>query len=104
MRNLLTEVPKTAHRPAATLVRTIFDQADADTVHEQFELGVGTPGVAAASCPRSALRRIVGPGKNSTEELQRLPTSEHDRARDAGQGDGRRARRRAARKRGGGRA
>jgi putative transposase len=35
MRNLLTRVPKTAHRPVATLVRTIFDQADADTVHEQ---------------------------------------------------------------------
>jgi transposase-like protein len=35
MRNLLTRVPKSAHRPVATLVRTIFDQADAETVHEQ---------------------------------------------------------------------
>ena len=33
---LLTRVPKSAHRPVATLVRTIFDQADADTVHDQF--------------------------------------------------------------------
>jgi putative transposase len=37
MRNLLTRVPRSAHRPAATLVRTIFDQADADTVHEQYQ-------------------------------------------------------------------
>jgi putative transposase len=37
MRNLLTRVPKTAHRPVATLVRTIFDQADPDTVHEQYQ-------------------------------------------------------------------
>ena len=36
MRNLLTRVPKTAHRATATLVRTIFDQADQDTVHEQY--------------------------------------------------------------------
>ncbi len=37
MRNLLTRVPKAMQRPAATLVRTIFDQADADTVHEQYQ-------------------------------------------------------------------
>ncbi len=37
MRNLLTRVPRSAHRPAATLVRTIFDQADHDTVHEQYQ-------------------------------------------------------------------
>jgi putative transposase len=37
MRSLLTRVPRSAHRPAATLVRTIFDQADADTVHEQYQ-------------------------------------------------------------------
>jgi putative transposase len=36
MRNLLTRVPKTMQRAVATLVRTIFDQADADTVHEQY--------------------------------------------------------------------
>ncbi|MDX6402341.1 MAG: putative transposase [Gaiellaceae bacterium] len=37
MRNLLTRVPKAMHRPVATLVRTIFDQADQDTVHEQYQ-------------------------------------------------------------------
>jgi len=37
MRNLLTRVPRSAHRPVATLVRTIFDQADKDTVHEQYQ-------------------------------------------------------------------
>ena len=37
MRNLLTRVPKAMHRPVATLVRTIFDQADPDTVHEQYQ-------------------------------------------------------------------
>jgi putative transposase len=37
MRNLLTRVPRSAHRPVATLVRTIFDQADPDTVHEQYQ-------------------------------------------------------------------
>ncbi len=36
MRNLLTRVPRAMQRPAATLVRMIFDQADADTVHEQY--------------------------------------------------------------------
>jgi putative transposase len=37
MRNLLTRVPKTMQRAVATLVRTIFDQADQDTVHEQYQ-------------------------------------------------------------------
>ncbi len=37
MRNLLTRVPKAMHRPVATLVRTIFDKADPDTVHEQYQ-------------------------------------------------------------------
>jgi putative transposase len=36
MRNLLTRIPKSAHRAAATLVRSIFDQADQDAVHEQY--------------------------------------------------------------------
>jgi putative transposase len=34
--NLLTKVPKSAQPGVATLVRTIFDQADAATVAEQF--------------------------------------------------------------------
>ena len=37
MRNLLTRVPKAMHRAVATSVRTIFDQPDAVTVHEQYD-------------------------------------------------------------------
>src|SRR4051812_41579061 len=37
MRNLLTRVPRSAHRPVATLVRSIFDQADSDAVHDQYQ-------------------------------------------------------------------
>src|SRR5262249_16959537 len=37
MRNLLTLVPKSAQRAAATLVRSIFDQADAEQVTEQYQ-------------------------------------------------------------------
>ena len=36
MRNLLTRVPKAAQRAVATLVRSIFDQADQDQAHEQY--------------------------------------------------------------------
>jgi putative transposase len=36
MRNLLTRVPKSMHRAGATLVRSIFDQVDADQVREQY--------------------------------------------------------------------
>jgi transposase-like protein len=35
MRNLLTKVPKSAQSFVATMVRTIFAQPDAQTVHEQ---------------------------------------------------------------------
>jgi putative transposase len=35
MRNLLTRVPKSAQGFVATMVRSIFAQPDADTVHEQ---------------------------------------------------------------------
>jgi putative transposase len=37
LRNLLTKVPKSAQPHVATQVRTIFDQADADAVHTQFD-------------------------------------------------------------------
>ena len=37
LRNLLTKVPKSAQGHVATLVRTIFDQADAAAVHTQFD-------------------------------------------------------------------
>jgi putative transposase len=37
MRNLLTRVPRSMHRGVATLVRTIFDQADAELVTQQFD-------------------------------------------------------------------
>ena len=37
MRNLLTRVPKSAQSFVATMVRTIFAQPDAETVHEQHQ-------------------------------------------------------------------
>ncbi len=37
LRNLLTKVPKSARPWIATLVRTIFDQPDADAVRAQFD-------------------------------------------------------------------
>jgi putative transposase len=36
LRDLLTKVPKTAQPWVATIVRTIFDQPDADEVRGQF--------------------------------------------------------------------
>ncbi|MGW5666397.1 IS256 family transposase [Micromonospora sp. NPDC003776] len=42
LRNLLTKVPKSAQPWIATLVRTIFDQPDADAVHAQFQRVVAT--------------------------------------------------------------
>ena len=42
LRNLLTKVPKSAQPWIATLVRTIFDQPDADAVRAQFQRVVTT--------------------------------------------------------------
>ncbi len=42
LRNLLTKVPKSAQPWIATLVRTIFDQPDADAVRAQFQRVVAT--------------------------------------------------------------
>jgi putative transposase len=42
LRNLLAKVPKTAQPWVATLVRTIFDQPDADAVRAQFDRVVTT--------------------------------------------------------------
>jgi transposase-like protein len=42
LRNLLTKVPKTAQPWVATLVRTVFDQPDADAVKAQFDRVVAT--------------------------------------------------------------
>ena len=52
MRNVLTRVPKSAQGFVATMVRTIFAQPDADTVHEQHarivdQLQVRFPAAAA---------------------------------------------------------
>jgi transposase-like protein len=40
LRNLLTKVPKTAQPWVATLVRTVFDQPDADAVRAQYQRAV----------------------------------------------------------------
>jgi len=40
LRNLLTKVPKSAQPWVATLVRTVFDQPDADAVHAQYARAV----------------------------------------------------------------
>jgi len=42
LRNLLTKVPKAAQPWVATMVRTIFDQPDADSAGEQFTRAVDT--------------------------------------------------------------
>jgi putative transposase len=42
LRNLLAKVPKTAQPWVATLVRTVFDQPDADAVRAQFDRVVAT--------------------------------------------------------------
>jgi putative transposase len=51
LRNLLSRVPKSAQPHVATQVRTIFDQADADAVHAQYDrvvAGLGEKYPAAA--------------------------------------------------------
>ena len=71
-RNLLTRVPKSAQSFVATMVRTIFAQPDAQTVHEQYRRIVdqlesrfaeaaallGRPG--PSSSPSPASRRSTG--------------------------------------------
>jgi putative transposase len=42
LRNLLTQVPKSAQPHVATQVRTIFEQADADAVHAQYDRVIDT--------------------------------------------------------------
>jgi transposase-like protein len=42
LRNLLTKVPKSAQPWVATLVRTVFDQPDAEAVHAQYARVVAT--------------------------------------------------------------
>ena len=42
LRNLLAKVPKSAQLWVATLVRTVFDQPDADAVHAQYTRVVAT--------------------------------------------------------------
>jgi putative transposase len=42
LRNLLTKVPKSAQPWVATLVRTVFDQPDADAVRAQFDRVIAT--------------------------------------------------------------
>jgi putative transposase len=44
LRNLLTKVPRSAQPQVATQVRTIFDQADAEAVHAQFDRVVAALG------------------------------------------------------------
>src|SRR4051794_37201872 len=52
LRNLLTKVPKSAQPWVATMVRTIFDQPDADSVADQFDRVVDT---IAARFPDAAM-------------------------------------------------
>ena len=51
LRDLLTQVPKSQGRWVATMVRTVFDQPDADEVHAQFDRVVAA---LEAKLPRAA--------------------------------------------------
>src|SRR6476469_10865028 len=44
LRNLLTRVPRSAQPHVATQVRTVFDQADTDAVHAQYDRVVAALG------------------------------------------------------------
>jgi putative transposase len=86
MRNLLTRVPKSAQSFVATMVRTIFAQPDADTVHEQHSrvvaqleerfpaaaamLAEASPEILAFTCqPKEHWRQIWS--NNPLERLNR---------------------------------
>ena len=65
LRNLLTKVPKSAQPWVATLVRTIFDQPDADAVRAQFDRVV------------DALERQVPRRRRASRRRPRRPAGLH---------------------------
>jgi transposase-like protein len=68
MRNLLTPVPKSAQTFVATMVRTIFAQPDAETVHEQQRRIVDQLETRFPQAPAPARR-----GGRRSARLHRLP-------------------------------